>query len=45
MFLCLQNNTQLIEKTHESPYKASVVFSLHWQYFPIVHNILKIVEK
>ena len=34
MFLCLLNNTQLIEKPHESPYKASAVFSFYWQHYP-----------
>lgn len=45
MFLCLLYNIQLFEKPHESPYKASAVFSFHWQYFPIVHNILKNCRK
>ena len=34
MFLCLQNNIQLFEKPHESPYKASAVYSYHWQHYP-----------
>ena len=44
MSLCLLYNIQLSEKPHESPYKASAVFSLYWQHYPKC-PLFKIVEK
>ena len=44
MFLCLLHNIQLIEKPHESPYKASAVNSFYWQYYSNC-PLTKIAEK